>query len=492
MVALCESINFKQSGVCDDNVIDEIVRDLTFVRINGVDIGDGFRLKVALFNTALDNLGANVLFGFAGSFSAEFYCRFCECSQTECQTLLEEVPEKMRTKEKIAAELLKLELNPKLELKETKGIRKNCMLNNLDCFHITSNLCVDIMHDFCEGIVPLFLKNFFQHCIDKRMVTKCNIICRVRDYNYGTLSSRNKPSPLKLAAAHLGNNSSQLYCLINHMPFIFRSEREKLGNIWTMMTNLLQCMRIIFSDNISETDLIDFTNHSKQLLSDFIEIFKICLIPKLHNLIHYPNAVRQMGPPKKMWMMPFEAKHKVFTNIAKKTLNFVNITKSMAETHQSYICTKANALGDTIEPSVKKYLITKSHEFHDYSSFFSTLVEIDISQTFVHKFLKFNGVLYRKGLMVMSSNALHEIIFVLRSTDNYFLFCQTYIFTKFDISVNALEIAKLSTEPVNLKLFKIEDLTLKYCIEKTNSNSRSYVIAKNLEIVKPFQCSTNI
>lgn len=487
LVALCESINFKQTGICDDNLIEEIVRDLKSIENEGIDIGNATIMKVGLFNVCCDNLGANVLLGFSGSFSADFYCRFCEYRKPECQRCTEESPEKLRSKEKIMIEISKLKLNPNLEPKETKGVRKNCLLNELISFQTTSNLCVDIMHDFCEGIIPLFLRNFFDACINRKIVCKNDVIRRLRDYNYGSLNSRNKPSMIKLNSVHLGQNSSQLYCIMIHLPFIFCNERNDLQDTWAMMINLLDCMRTVFSNGISVDDLNNFGLYTKKLLSDFIRIFKIDLTPKLHNLTHYESAIRQMGPLKPMWMMRFESKHTFLTDVAKRTNNYVNITKTMAETHQSYICTKKKSYNDVFEYSKKKYSVSKSKNFETYSYFLNNLSELKISETVAFDFLKFNGNMFRKGLMVISNQVIFEIIYISCFENKYFLFCLAIEYLDNDNSLNAVKIKKSSIQSNNFKLLSFEDITLTYCLEKKGIVGNSFIITENLEILRSFK-----
>lgn len=70
LAALCPSINFKESGCSDDDVLNELSRELLLLERDGITV-DGANLKVLLFNISCDNLGANVTFGFAEGFNAE-------------------------------------------------------------------------------------------------------------------------------------------------------------------------------------------------------------------------------------------------------------------------------------------------------------------------------------------------------------------------------------------------------------------------------------
>lgn len=208
LAALCKSDHFKESGRSENDVIDDFVRDLEVLESRGIEI-DGTNYKIALFNVTCDNLGANILFGFARSFSATYYCRFCEHTKEETGTLTNEVYEKRRTIIDFDEQLRKLEIDPKLDLKETKGVREFYSFNKLANFHVPTNLMVDIMHDFCEGIIPAFMTEFFGYCLQSGAMNKTDICHRIRDFNYGSMCSKNKPSELKLNLKKLGQNAVQ-------------------------------------------------------------------------------------------------------------------------------------------------------------------------------------------------------------------------------------------------------------------------------------------
>lgn len=211
-------------------------------------------MKVVLFNICCDNLGANVLFGFAGGFNARQYCRFCVCTKDETQIMVEDDISKLRSVASYQTQISKLELNPYLDLKATDGVRKYCLFNESNSFHICQNLSADIMHDILEGAIPYFLHEFFNYCIREKICNENDIIRRVRDFNYGTLNSRNKPSQIRIDRKNLGQNATQSHCIMMHLPFIFIDKRDQLNVVWPIMISLLECMRILFSYKLSESD----------------------------------------------------------------------------------------------------------------------------------------------------------------------------------------------------------------------------------------------
>lgn len=311
-----------------------------------------------------------------------------------------------------------------------------------------------------------------------------DLIRRIRDFNYGVLNSQKKPSRLQIERNNLGQNASQLYVIMVNMPFIFVDKKSELHRIWPLMVSLLNCMRIIFSYKITENDLDTLTEMSEEHLSGMIACFNVKLKPKQHNLTHYPTVIRQMGPLKLMWMMKFESKHKYFTSIAKKTNNFINLTKTLAENHQSYICWKQSSYNDEIEMSKKFKLFTECADFSLFQSILekNNLSDLDNSKSL--KFLKVNGITYRKGIMLINENSLFEIVFVLNKNDEYFLIGHRYKVIRFVEYLNSFEIEKLPFGPENIQIIEVLRITNHEVLEKKIALRSIYIIADTLEIFR--------
>lgn len=484
LAGLCSSSNFKQTGCGEDNVMDELRIQCAVLEEEGLNVGDSY-FKVGVFDVACDNLGANVSFGFAGSFSAEFFCRFCVTTKTETHTMIHEDISKRRTISQYNEQLKKLKSNPNLSLKDTLGIHKNCLLNELKHFHVISHPSIDIMHDICEGVIPFFLTKFYSYCIENKISNEPDLIRRIRDFHYGQLNSRNKPSRLRLERPTLGQNAKQSFCIMIHLPFIFNDKKEQLQSVWLIMIALLECIRVLFSYTITENDIEQFETSRKKLMSGMLQIFGTTIKPKLHNFVHYAYVIRQMGPPRLMWMMRYESKHKFFTDAAKKTNNFINITKSLAETCQNYMSTKINSYCDDFEPSKKCYNISRDTNYQFYSTFLKEIREFDLNSCVVLNFLKINSNMYRKGFMIIFKKRISEIIYVLRSGSDYFLVCRLYDVVKFEASMNSFKIKK--TDPETLQVLNMKELLIHSSFEKKNSQNSIFIIADSLEVFKELQ-----
>lgn len=187
----------------------------------------------------------------------------------------------------------------KIDLRQTKEFQSDCALNTLKYFHILTNNSVDLMHDCHEGIIPFLLEHFFTYLTKNKCITPAELVKRIRDFNYGSLNKKNKPSPLNIDRKKLGQNAAQLYCLMKHIPFIFNDYKDKLFStgVWFILTSLLKIMQIITSREIFESEVIKLENIIPRHLEQVMTIFGIDLIPKYHFLIHYPSVIRAMGPP---------------------------------------------------------------------------------------------------------------------------------------------------------------------------------------------------
>lgn len=62
------------------------------------------------------------------------------------------------------------------------------------------------------------------------------------------------------------------------------------------------------------------------------------LKPNHHFLLHYPRAIRKIGPLKQFWTMRFEARHNFFKQLSHVVCNFKSIFKTMAFRNQMMLC----------------------------------------------------------------------------------------------------------------------------------------------------------
>lgn len=426
-----------------------------------------------LINTSQDNLGANGLFGYVECFIVDNCCRFCVCTQDEMQTIIDEEPDKMRNKESYAHCISQIDEDDSGET-IVNGIKRYCVLNDLNHYHMLENTSVDLMHDMNEGVVPFFVKFFLNFMMDNRILALPSILSKVRDFNYGTLESRNKPSLVRMNAHNVGQNASQVVCLMRHMPFIFSKQRERMVSVWSMMVDLLRIMQILFSTTITEGDVVRLEKLIEKHLRDLVSHGQK-LIFKHHMLTHYPNVIRRTGPVIHGWMMRYESFHKRFTHRARTTNNFINIAKTLAYSHQQKICL-ANVIVNDFIPSKKNKRLIECSENEKFSHLFRNQDENEIV---ILDFLHFSSYEYRKGLLVINDRNVFMIDLVLhnRNLNTFSLLCDPIKICGFEESFNSLKISNDQSQSV---IIDINSLNIKETFDKIFVDRQMYLFAKDL------------
>lgn len=193
LVARVNSEDLKSDAILNE-VVEIIIEEISVLETTGFKTTDGQNWKAALINICCDNLGANFVFGFIKGFNAHYFCRICEMTRGECRQTTCELTERLRSKLSYREHVKFVNKNPNFELRETKGVRMDCLFNNLHNYDIFENVSVDIMHDMHEGIIPFFFSSFFERCISKKLDTEENIVRKIRDLNYGPLFQKKKQS----------------------------------------------------------------------------------------------------------------------------------------------------------------------------------------------------------------------------------------------------------------------------------------------------------
>lgn len=482
LVALATSSDLKDDRVLND--LNELIfDDLAKLESVGFETTQSKSYKAALVNVACDNLGANIVLGFSKGFHANYYCRVCTMHRTECEFAVKENTGKLRSTLSHQENIDFRQDNPAAKLTDTEGVRMDCLYNKLENFDMFDNVSLDVMHDIHEGIIPSFLEVFFDYIIRHKIATEDEIISKIRDYNYGPLFEKKKPSLLSFKKVHLGQNANQAYCIILHLPYIFYYLRDKLSKIWPTLQDLLQCVQIIMSVKVTDMDLKRFEDLIESYLNGILKL-KTKLTPKEHFLTHYPNAFRKVGPLKLLWTMRFECKHKYFTDAAKLTYNFININKTLAFKHQEQISLKKYSIQNDIEQSKKPILFRKHCDFTKYESFLTTVDKnIDFDEFFMLPFLNFNSYTYRSGLLLIENFLVYNILFVFKSHNNkYHFLCELYETKVFNHSLNSIEI---QPDTQQLAYLNHSDLSNLQTFSKIICNEKIYIIAENLSVFNP-------
>lgn len=492
LVALCSSVNFKSKEYDYNHIAELICDELAVLEISGLEIDhEIFKgtitninedFKGTLTNIAVDNLGASTVLGMAESFSATYFCRHCECPKNECQIMTKENKRKRR---KIAKYDRHVEMaendNMKMDLVATMGIKRHCKFNDLKYFHMLDNMSVDVMHDVNEGSIAYCLSDFFDLIVKKvKILTETELQQRVRDFNYGPTRKYNKPSLINLEKHNLNQNASQLYCLMVNVPFILLDLKKDILPYWQPVQTLLNCMQVIYSPKICEQDIKSREKFIHQHLTSVQDIFKRKLTPKHHFLVHYPEYIRRMGPPIHHWTMRLESKHRVLTEISRRKMNFISLTKTLANEHQERICMQP-VLRTEIKPSKSSGQFSKSMQFQKFEDILKRDIGSKYREARVHNFAAYDTLEYRQGCLLIENGRLYEIANILSVDSKVFLLCHLHKIVAKDKFSVSLVIERMHESAVVFDFDKIEH---KPVFDKIFADHKNFIIAENLIVAK--------
>lgn len=498
LITICDTLVVKKNGI--NAILEPFVQDLHTLETEGILINNETNLKGTLVQVSFDNLGGNGIFGFVTSFSANHYCRICFCLKTECQTITRETEEKLRTAKQYGIKMAEirdlLNSDSELDFKKTLGYANYCILNDLKYFSTIDNRSQDLMHDIYEGIMPYTLTNLFKYFVTHEILTRAEIANRIRIFDYGKLEQQNKPSPVLFTKHSLNQNASQMHCLFKHIPFIFEDllklkdekKKKKVHNVWRVVEYLLKINQIISSTVLTETYLKDLENYVEKFLESYKKWFSTHLQPKLHFLTHYANTIRAMGPIIKLSMMRGDGKHQTFMRYAKRTNNFINISKSLTEKHQLEMVSRLNfnKFADRVESSKRSTKLCTElpnlrEEFIDQAELIKERFE-NIHRVNVRNHFIFNSYYFKKGLFIISSNQIFQIEAILEYEEAFTFFCSRFRSTKFHKFANSIEIKKCMEN----SLLDFTELNCQRSYEGKIVNGRTLIIADNLDLLPTY------
>ncbi|XP_059362352.1 uncharacterized protein LOC132101422 isoform X1 [Carassius carassius] len=336
LLALFHTEDVKKYGF--DLILQPLVRDLKILECTGIEVPFSDEpVYGTIAQVTGDNLGLHSLLGYVESFSANNFCRFCLVDKQTSQTVFRDDDPRITLRNKALHDQHCNDLMVDPTLPSTFGVKRQCLFNDLQYFHVSENYAVDIMHDILEGVGQFELKLLFAYLSDNKIISKTDVCNRIYSYNYGFVERKNRPTRINLEqnGNGIGLNAIQTFCLIRNMPLIFGDVLREGNAHYRLLLLLLQIMNIILSPVVTD----GMTVCLKHLIVDHHQLFKELyphrrMIPKHHFMIHYPRVIRKIGPILHVWSMRFEAKHRFFKNTIK---NFKNITKSLAQKHQMAI-----------------------------------------------------------------------------------------------------------------------------------------------------------
>lgn len=224
VLAVCYSADLKKYGF--DPILDPFVKEMKKLEADtGVEIintaGNLLNVHGTLVSLSADSLAAHELLGFMSP-SANLLCRLCKATRAAIQEHFLEDLFEPRT---IEDHDLACEIAMQRHGDPATGVRSQCLLNSLRCFHCTTNHNLDVMHDLLEGVCPYEVKLILhQFIFNDHFISLRELNQRLKAFQYGFTDRKNKPTALSHERMtnqndrKLGQKASQMWCLIRMLP----------------------------------------------------------------------------------------------------------------------------------------------------------------------------------------------------------------------------------------------------------------------------------
>jgi hypothetical protein len=159
-----------------------------------------------------DNLELNCICDFSKSFSVNFYCRFCKVNKSLTKYLAEENESMLRNVHNYCIDV-------KINDFKLTGVYNECILNQIGSFHVTTNYCIDVMHDLFEGICLYNLCHILLYYISEVKIISLETLNNRKQYfNYGTIEIGNNSHIIEkhnLLKFHLKMSAREIMCFIH-------------------------------------------------------------------------------------------------------------------------------------------------------------------------------------------------------------------------------------------------------------------------------------
>uniref|UniRef100_A0A7E4VBR1 SH3_10 domain-containing protein n=1 Tax=Panagrellus redivivus TaxID=6233 RepID=A0A7E4VBR1_PANRE len=327
------------------------------------------RIPVVLFSSVGDNLYSNDVNGLQMSFSNGRPCRACPLKYAELVKLVSLNGIRLRSRESYDAAV-----NDPSSLPKDTGIHRRCAFNELQFYHCMEAIVFDPMHDLGHGHGSWFLKGVLKSIIvDNNIISLEELNALIEEFPFHGRHQSTKPGPLPLNLfvqrrtehctgnkrrrrivseeqeddtdaedeAIIGNgktitqSASQMVTLLTFLPLILRSFADELQHVpeWTEFLHFQRMLDIIFSHSLEKAHVTELRILTEQHLAFCVRRWKQVL-PKAHFLLHYPDAMLQMGPLRHYWCFSYESKHQTFKRYADTIFCYKNIPKSLAYKNQ--------------------------------------------------------------------------------------------------------------------------------------------------------------
>lgn len=288
-----------------------------------------------------DNLGLNGILGFVECFKANFCCRICSASSSEFANLMVEDVSKIRTKESYSRDV-------QVSNSSQTGIKEECVFHEVTDFHVTENICVDLMHDVLEGVCMYVMRLIISEYVfgKKAIMTLQDFNTKVQNFDYG-INEKNKPAKINFNTTknkpNLKMSASEMLCLVRYFGFIVGDLVKANDKHWQLFKHLRQIIDILTSPRVVRSDASRLRDSVKDMIKLYLQLGGK-IKPKFHHLIHYPRILLDNGPIMNFWSMRYESLHRLLKAAALSSSNTRNLLHTMAIKQMLKTCQMIHSL----------------------------------------------------------------------------------------------------------------------------------------------------
>lgn len=386
----------------DEKVFASFISQLKSLEKDGIIVDTPKGQIRVFFVTGLllgDNLGLNSISGFVECFTANFCCRLCKTHKSELITQSAEDLALIRTLQSYQQDL-------ELDNATLTGIKKDCVFNQLESFHITSNPVVDVFHDLCEGVCHYVMLHVLKHCVPK-FFTVSELNNRINMFQYGPCdSNRIPPVSEDFTNRHkLKMSGSETLLFVKLFGLLIGDKIPSDDLYWRLYLKLLELLDICMSKNLSSSTAVSLKVIVEEFNSMYVEITGDSLKAKMHMLNHYCSVFLKSGPFPGMSTKRYESKHRSLTIPAHATESRRNISRTVAIHHQLNLCHRFKSKVSILPETVFGPFVEISLDDFENDSFVKSLPDYVKSSSCLlsPNWIDLKGSRYKPGMVLLLS-----------------------------------------------------------------------------------------
>jgi len=347
LLALCYSKDVKKYGF--DPVLKKFVAEMTLLSKSGFTgtfpvIGEQ-TVYASLCQVTCDNLALNGILGFIESFSCDHYCTVCYAMQDEIQTHFREEFFQRRTLHEYNEDVISLKRGPPQGKNHVRGVKFDCVLNEIDGYHVTENWSLDIMHILLEGIIPLEIGCILHGlCVVDKVISFDSVNCKLQLF-WGKITVEKCHKPLQLGKLMEPGQgltptmkALQYWTLLKYLPLALGGSVSHDNKHWQFLLHLSHLVDLIFALRFTRSMVCYMRSVIEDHLTQYIQLYGsndgVRVRPKHHFLVHLPSIILKSGPLVGMSCLRYELKNSFFKRSAHIVCNFTNICRTLAHRHQ--------------------------------------------------------------------------------------------------------------------------------------------------------------